>query len=52
MYSYKNKQYELLYEGQMKTSNGWVQCIIYKQVESGLIFCREIVDFYFKFELV
>jgi len=30
----------------------WFKCVIYEQVESGLVFVRESIDFYFKFEKV
>jgi hypothetical protein len=53
-YSYKNKEYILLYEAQMKDqkTRKWWKCVVYKQEKTGLVFCREIIDFYFKFELV
>jgi hypothetical protein len=54
MYTYKNKEYKIVREAQMKdvTSRDWHECVIYEQVETGLVFVREAVEFYFKFEMV
>ena len=53
-YKYKNKTYTLLYEAKMKDqeTRKWWNCVVYKQDESGLIFVRELIDFYYKFEKV
>lgn len=53
-YTYKNKEYTLLYVAQMKDqeTRKWWNCVVYRQEETGLIFCRELIDFYYKFELV
>ena len=53
-YKYKNKTYTITGEGQFKDvySGDWVNCVFYTQDESGLMFAREEVDFYFKFERV
>lgn len=54
MYTYKSKEYKIIREAQMKDTNSrdWYECIIYEQVETGLVFVREGVDFYNKFNLV
>jgi|LakMenEpi03Aug12_release.lakeMendotaPanAssembly.Ray.scaffolds.fasta_scaffold2569132_1 hypothetical protein len=53
-YTYKNKEYTLLCEAQMKDqeTRKWWNCVVYRQEETGLIFCRELIDFYYKFKLV
>ena len=53
IYTYKNKKYKIIREAQMKdiTTRDWYECVIYEQVETGLIFVREAIDFYFKFEV-
>ncbi len=53
-YTYKNKEYVLLYEANMKDpeTREWHECVVYRQEESGLVFVRESIDFYYKFELV
>ena len=54
MYTYKGKQYKILYFAKSKSrkTRVWYNSIIYEQVESGLVFVRESVDFYNKFNLV
>jgi hypothetical protein len=53
-YTYKNKNYTLISEAQTKDINSreWYDSVIYRQDESGLIFTRYAIDFYFKFERV
>lgn len=54
MYKYKGKEYKIIKEAQMKdvSTRDWFECVVYEQVESGLLFVRESEDFYFKFERV
>lgn len=54
MYTYKGKKYKILQEAQMKdlTTRHWFDCVIYQQIESGLVFVREIRDFKNKFEKI
>jgi len=55
IYTYKNKQYKLLYddiEVKESDSRNWVQGVLYMQIESGLLFVREVEEFYEKFKLV
>jgi len=55
IYTYKNKQYKLLYddiEVKESDSRNWIQGVLYMQIESGLLFVREVEEFYEKFKLV
>lgn len=54
-YTYKNKEYKLLYDDlEVKDSDSreWKQGVLYEQIESGLLFVREKEEFLSKFELV
>jgi hypothetical protein len=51
MYKYKEKTYKLLHEGLLKdeVTREWKSCVIYTN-ESGLMFVRDAIEFYFKFD--
>lgn len=51
MYKYKEKTYKLLHEGLLKDeiTREWKSCVIYTN-DSGLVFVRCAIDFYFKFD--
>jgi len=54
-YEYKGKEYELLHDfAQVKDelTRSWTSCVVYKQIESGMIFVRENVEFHRLFKLV
>jgi len=53
IYKYKDRNYLLLQEAEMKLPNGeWVPCVIYRQYENAKTYVRESLDFMRKFELV
>lgn len=49
---YKGKEYYIESYGEMKTSDGWMNCVIYVALESGKRYVRETSDFNSKFESV
>lgn len=53
-YIYKNKKYIILHESKIKNqkTREWDDVIIYQQEESGLVFVRNTIEFYFKFDLI
>ncbi len=50
-YNGNGDRYLITDYGKMKSGNGWVQCVIYKNTK-GEMFVREIVDFNEKFTKV
>ncbi len=55
MYTYKEKEYMILKSGiTMKDphTRKWLPCVVYEQVESGMVFVREEEEFFklFKYE--
>jgi hypothetical protein len=55
MYTYKGKEYELLYddlEVKEVASRNWIAGVMYKQIESGLLFVRGKEEFFKLFKIV
>jgi hypothetical protein len=55
IYTYKNKEYELLYDDLEIKDSGtreWKQGVMYKQIESGLLFVRDKEGFFERFKVV